>query len=53
MTAWLNQFAYRVSIGPGVFLAASGLMVMVVGVSMGYRTYRAAAARPVDALRYE
>jgi putative ABC transport system permease protein len=53
MTAWLDQFAYRVALRPDVFLAASGLMVLVVGVSVGYRTLRAATAQPVDALRYE
>jgi putative ABC transport system permease protein len=53
ITAWLDQFAYRVVLGPDVFLAASGLMALVVGIAVGYRTLRAAMARPVDALRYE
>jgi ABC-type antimicrobial peptide transport system permease subunit len=53
MMQWLNNFAYKVSIGPEVFLLASGLTLLVVIITISYQTVKAALANPVDSLRYE
>ena len=53
MTQWLNNFAYKVSIGPGVFMMASGLTLLIVIITISYQTIKASLANPVDSLRYE
>jgi len=53
MNSWLQNFAFRASPGwtPFVLAAVSALIIALVSVS--YQTIRAAAANPVDSLRYE
>lgn len=53
MDGWLNEFAYHTSLGAFTFVVALMLMVLISGLSVGYRTYRAAISNPVDALRDE
>ncbi|HZL95589.1 MAG TPA: FtsX-like permease family protein, partial [Vicinamibacterales bacterium] len=53
MTAWLANFAYRVSIGPGVLLLAAGLVVAVASLTVALRSTRTARATPIHALRHE
>jgi putative ABC transport system permease protein len=50
---WLSQFTYRVSIGPIIF--AIGLIVtfFIAMATVGYRSFKAASANPVDSLKYE
>jgi ABC-type antimicrobial peptide transport system permease subunit len=53
MRGWLGGYAYRISIQPWLFLAAGGLGLGIAFLAVGYQTFRAAAANPVDSLRYE
>jgi putative ABC transport system permease protein len=53
MHGWLGDYAYRTSIHPWLFLAAGGLGLGIAFLSVGYQTFRAATANPVDSLRYE
>jgi putative ABC transport system permease protein len=50
---WLEGFAYRVDLGPGVFLAAGALALAVALLTVSTQALRAAAADPVKALRSE
>jgi putative ABC transport system permease protein len=50
---WLEGFAYRADLGPGVFLLAGGLALAVALLTVVLHTARAASADPVKALRYE
>ncbi|HEV2482682.1 MAG TPA: ABC transporter permease [Puia sp.] len=53
MTDWLQGFAYRISLGPAVFLE-SGLIALAIAVAtMTWQSLRAATANPVRALRNE
>ncbi len=53
MSRWLRGFAYRIGLGPGVFvLAALGALVVAV-LTVATQTMRAASANPVESLRYE
>jgi len=53
MDRWLQDFAYRISLGPAYFLL-SGLGAAVVAlITVNIQTARAAAANPVESLRYE
>ncbi|MBP7555435.1 MAG: ABC transporter permease [Chitinophagaceae bacterium] len=53
MNNWLGNFAYRVSMGAGVFVGAVLLSVFIAWVTVGYKSYKAATANPVKSLRAE
>jgi putative ABC transport system permease protein len=53
MSQWLREFAYRVGIGPVIFLLSAGLTLLVAILAVGYQAVRAALANPADSLRYE
>ncbi len=53
MNRWLADFAYRISIGPAVFLAAGALAFMIAWLTMSFQTIRAARANPIEVLRYD
>ncbi len=50
---WLEGFAYRVELGPVVFLVTCGVALVVAVATVGYQAFRAARSNPVDAIRYE
>ena len=50
---WLREFAYPVAIGPGLFVQAAGLTLVVTLLTVGFMAVRAARANPADSLRYE
>ncbi|MDH5744381.1 MAG: ABC transporter permease [Candidatus Aminicenantes bacterium] len=50
---WLQDYAYRTSIGIWMFVLAGGLGLFIALLSVGYQTLRAATANPVVSLRYE
>ncbi|UCH10977.1 MAG: ABC transporter permease [Fidelibacterota bacterium] len=53
MRGWLNNYAYRISLDPGLFLLAVTIsVVLVLGVVNG-RAARAALLNPAESLRYE
>ena len=51
MSRWLDGFAFRVGIGPGVFLAAGALALGIALLTVSTQALRAAQADPVKALR--
>jgi putative ABC transport system permease protein len=53
MDRWLDAFAYRIEMGPGVFLLAGALSLLIALLTVSYQSVRAAVADPVDSLRYE
>lgn len=53
MERWLDSFAYRIAVGPDIFLAAVGLAVIIAFFTVSYQTLRVAFTNPVKALRYE
>jgi putative ABC transport system permease protein len=53
VSKWLEGYRYRISIGPGPFLFAGGLALLVAALTIGYHSVRAARAKPAGALRYE
>ena len=53
MNRWLQTFAFRTTLGAGVFLF-SGLAALAIALlTVGYQSVKAARANPVDSLRYE
>jgi putative ABC transport system permease protein len=53
MSSWLEEFSYRISIGPAIFITALMSTLVIALLTVGYRSYRAATANPVDSLRSE
>ncbi len=53
MSRYLEEFAYKIELGPGLFLAGLGLTLLVALLTVGYRSVRAAMVNPVNSLRSE
>ena len=53
MQAWLQDFAFRVTPGIGVFLAAIGMSILIAWLTVGYKAWQAARVNPVTSLRAE
>ena len=53
MQRWLEGFAYRIDLGPGLFLATGLLVFLIAALTVSYQALRAATADPVKSLRYE
>ena len=50
---FLQNFAYRMNIGPLPFLLAGLITLVVAIIAVSYQALKAALANPVEALRYE
>lgn len=50
---WLENFAYRVPVGPGVFVLTAIIGLTIALLTIGFRAWRAALANPVDSLKNE
>lgn len=53
LNRWLQTFAYRTTIGIGIFLLSGLSALLIALLTVGWQAVRAAAAQPVDSLRYE
>lgn len=50
---WLNSFAYKIALGPGIFIIAIGIALLVTLLAVSAQAIRAASINPSEALRYE
>lgn len=53
MNKWLEGFAYRITIGPVVFIEAGIIALTVAILTIGWQSVKAARANPVKSLRTE
>ncbi len=53
MQAWLDDFVYRTSIQPWIFLAAGMAACVIAWLTMSIQSWKAARANPVTSLRNE
>jgi ABC-type antimicrobial peptide transport system permease subunit len=53
MNAFLSEFAYKIEMGPGIFLTGLGITLLIAMLTVGYKSFRAAIRNPVNSLRYE
>lgn len=53
MMKWLNNFAFRTSISPWVFVIAFIVSSVVVTATVFFHSYKASRINPVDALKHE
>ena len=53
MNMWLQNFAYRITIGWWIFILAGMLALVITLLTVSFQSIRAALANPVESLRYE
>ncbi len=53
MSRWLENFAYRISLGWAVFAVSAALALGIALITVGFQATKAALANPADVLRYE
>jgi putative ABC transport system permease protein len=53
MRTWLQNFAYRTSLTISMFFGAALAAIAIAAAVISAQTYRAAAANPVESMRYE
>ncbi|NQZ77250.1 MAG: ABC transporter permease [Ekhidna sp.] len=53
MNMWLDGFEHRISLGWEIMLGSVGALLMIVFMTMGYRSYTAATINPVNVLMDE
>jgi putative ABC transport system permease protein len=53
MDKWLQDFAYRITIGWWVFAVAGALAILVAFLTVGFQSIKAALTNPVDSLKTE
>jgi len=50
---WLQDFAYRINIGWGIFVSAGVIALLIAMLTVSFQAVKAAAANPVRSLRTE
>lgn len=53
MSKWLQSFAYKIAIGPWIFVLAAILSIVIAWLTVGFKAIKAAMANPVNSLRSE
>jgi ABC-type antimicrobial peptide transport system permease subunit len=53
MGQWLSDFAYKIDMGPAIFLTGLGVSFLIAIITVGYRSLHAATVNPVDSLKCE
>lgn len=53
MSRFLDEFAYKIELGPGIFFLGLAITLTIAAVTVGYRSIKAAVVNPVKSLRYE
>lgn len=53
MHSWLNDFEFRTSLNPGLFIMAGALTFIIGVVTVSAKSYQAAKANPVNSLKDE
>lgn len=53
MQQWLEDFAYKTTMGPGIFAIAGGIAFIIALLTVSIRSMKAAVVNPVKSLRSE
>ncbi|MGD8538526.1 MAG: hypothetical protein PVI66_07395, partial [Candidatus Aminicenantes bacterium] len=53
MRRWLENYAFRTSLGIGLFMLSAVVALVITMITVSFQAVRAARANPVDSLRYE
>ena len=50
---WLEKFAYKFNLRLDIFIISGLLAVLITGFTIGFQSFKAATANPVDSIKYE
>jgi putative ABC transport system permease protein len=53
MNAFLDEFAYKINLGPEIFMIGFFATLVIAMLTVGYKSIKAAVVNPVKSLRYE
>lgn len=53
MHQWLKDFAYRITISPGIFISTAAVALLIALVTISWQTVKAALANPVRSIKNE
>ena len=53
MHRWLEGFAYRISLSPGLFIIAGTALIVITLLTISFQSIRAAVANPVNTLKQD
>ncbi len=53
MNSWLENYPYRISIGPGLFVTATSIVIIISLITVSFQAVKAAGANPAKSLRSE
>lgn len=53
MSKWLENFAYRIQVGPYILLSSGLIITLIAILTISYQAIKAANIQPVNSLRYE
>ena len=53
MREWLSAFEYRIPLGPGVFILAGIVVLLLVLITVSYQSIKAALYNPIHSLKQE
>jgi putative ABC transport system permease protein len=53
MNKWLQNFAYKISIGPNIFIISSFMVLLIVLITISYQTIKSIRLNPVDLIKCE
>ena len=53
MNQWLNGFAYKIELGPTIFISGLSITFFIAVFTVGYRSYTAATVNPAQSLKSE
>ncbi len=53
MDTWLQNFAYRIQLGVGIFLLAGVIALLIAWITVSYQSIKAAIVNPVKSLKNE
>ena len=53
MHKWLQNYAFSINLGAGIFLLTIGASIIIAWLTVGYRALKTAMANPVKSLRTE
>lgn len=53
MKQWLNDFAYRITIGPGIFALTAVVVLLIAFATISWQSIKASLVNPIHCLRNE
>ncbi|MEP1096024.1 MAG: ABC transporter permease [Cyclobacteriaceae bacterium] len=53
MDIWIQEFAFRIPLSISFFIAGFLITLVIALITVGYRSFKAARANPIQSLRYE